>query len=719
MFATETLAAGINMPARTTLLSALSRRRDNGIALLTHNELLQMAGRAGRRGYDTQGHCVVVQSKWEDPETAYEIIRKGPEPLRSQFTTNYGMALNLLWSRSMNEAREFLDRSYARHLSGAGAARIKGEIAKLESKAQKVLDEAARKPGKSATNATASRNTSMTMTTSDGSSSGADDDDDDDGGGGSSSEDSSAGAGGAFPAWEEDIWSRYQKLQGRRREEKRAARLLRSQLSQERGCMADAVLAELGLPRAVGLDISGTNIDDSSYLLPALVVARLNTTSDTSNNSSSRSGIGSGQYLCLGADNMVYVVNARHISAYSEMFGISSSPTIYSSSFEVNEIANGDDGVQVFLKLAVAAVVQHAQSLPRRTTWNETGSGVAIVEGSAGTAASAVCLPLSSDLLPLQPSAEGLEALRQQRVRVTAVKNELDAMQRDKRFARASKRYARAAAKAEVLLDRAATLKAELEGRLDGGWREFESIVNVLEAAGAFEVVNGGGGGGGGGSSSSNVHRTAAMVETTPPPLDSASSSSSSPSTDQTQQQTSPQQKEGEDRRRFTPLGLVAREVRGSNELWLATALTHEALQSLAAPQLAAVVSALVAADAVNRANVEIAYPPSAAVIAAVEALEPARAEMAALQARAGLDLPVGIDLRLSGIVEGWASGLSWGDITADCGLDDGDVARLLMRTVDTLRQAGYCTHLLRPLRTSARAAASAMNRNPISDLVA
>ena len=341
------------------------------------------------------------------------------------------------------------------------------------------------------------------------------------------------------------------------------------------------------------------------------------------------------------------------------------------------------------------------------------------MEGSAGTAASAVCLPLSSDLLPLQPFAEGLEALRQQRARVTAVKNELDAMQRDKRFARASKRYARAAAKAEVLLDRAATLKAELEGRLDGGWREFESIVNVLEAAGAFEVVNGGGGGGGGGSSSSNVHRTAAMVETTPPPLDSASSSSSSPSTDQTQQQTSPQQKEGEDRRRFTPLGLVAREVRGSNELWLATALTHEALQSLAAPQLAAVVSALVAADAVNRANVEIAYPPSAAVIAAVEALEPARAEMAALQARAGLDLPVGIDLRLSGIVEGWASGLSWGDITADCGLDDGDVARLLMRTVDTLRQAGYCTHLLRPLRTSARAAASAMNRNPISDLVA
>ena len=55
VFATETLAAGINMPARSTAICALSRRRDRGISMLTHNELLQMAGRAGRRGFDTQG----------------------------------------------------------------------------------------------------------------------------------------------------------------------------------------------------------------------------------------------------------------------------------------------------------------------------------------------------------------------------------------------------------------------------------------------------------------------------------------------------------------------------------------------------------------------------------------------------------------------------------------------------------------------------------------
>ena len=55
VFATETLAAGINMPARSTVLGTISRRRDAMHALLQHNELLQMAGRAGRRGYDTIG----------------------------------------------------------------------------------------------------------------------------------------------------------------------------------------------------------------------------------------------------------------------------------------------------------------------------------------------------------------------------------------------------------------------------------------------------------------------------------------------------------------------------------------------------------------------------------------------------------------------------------------------------------------------------------------
>ena len=65
VFATETLAAGINMPARTAVISSLSKRIDAGRQLLTPNELFQMAGRAGRRGIDTVGHTVLVQIPYE------------------------------------------------------------------------------------------------------------------------------------------------------------------------------------------------------------------------------------------------------------------------------------------------------------------------------------------------------------------------------------------------------------------------------------------------------------------------------------------------------------------------------------------------------------------------------------------------------------------------------------------------------------------------------
>ncbi|GBF97817.1 DEAD DEAH box helicase [Raphidocelis subcapitata] len=123
VFATGTLAAGINMPARTTVISSLSRRTDDGIALLPHNELLQMAGRAGRRGYDTQGNCIVLPTRFEGAETGARIIAAGPEPLASRFATSYGMVLNLLSAYTLEQAREFLSRSFGQYLSGAANAR--------------------------------------------------------------------------------------------------------------------------------------------------------------------------------------------------------------------------------------------------------------------------------------------------------------------------------------------------------------------------------------------------------------------------------------------------------------------------------------------------------------------------------------------------------------------------------------------------------------------
>ena len=65
VFATETLAAGINMPARTTVISTLSKRTDAGHRLLNGSEFLQMSGRAGRRGMDKVGYVLTVQTPYE------------------------------------------------------------------------------------------------------------------------------------------------------------------------------------------------------------------------------------------------------------------------------------------------------------------------------------------------------------------------------------------------------------------------------------------------------------------------------------------------------------------------------------------------------------------------------------------------------------------------------------------------------------------------------
>jgi superfamily II RNA helicase len=79
VFATETLAAGINMPARAVVLSSTSKRDAEGPRRLTVNEFMQMAGRAGRRGFDTQGSVVVVQSAFEGATSASELALGEPE----------------------------------------------------------------------------------------------------------------------------------------------------------------------------------------------------------------------------------------------------------------------------------------------------------------------------------------------------------------------------------------------------------------------------------------------------------------------------------------------------------------------------------------------------------------------------------------------------------------------------------------------------------------
>lgn len=117
VFATETLAAGINMPARTTVISSLSKRTDRGHRLLNPSEFLQMAGRAGRRGMDKLGHVVTLQTPFEGAKEAAYLATAGADALVSQFTPSYGMVLNLLQTHTLEQAKELVERSFGQYIA--------------------------------------------------------------------------------------------------------------------------------------------------------------------------------------------------------------------------------------------------------------------------------------------------------------------------------------------------------------------------------------------------------------------------------------------------------------------------------------------------------------------------------------------------------------------------------------------------------------------------
>ncbi len=140
VFATETLAAGINMPARTTVISTLSKRTDSGHRLLTASEFLQMAGRAGRRGMDTVGYVVTLQTPFEGAHEAAFLATARPDPLISQFTPSYGMVLNLLQRHTLSEARELVERSFGQYLATLHLTPQRQAIATLEAELASVQE---------------------------------------------------------------------------------------------------------------------------------------------------------------------------------------------------------------------------------------------------------------------------------------------------------------------------------------------------------------------------------------------------------------------------------------------------------------------------------------------------------------------------------------------------------------------------------------------------
>ncbi|KAL3144002.1 hypothetical protein ABBQ32_003810 [Trebouxia sp. C0010 RCD-2024] len=583
VFATETLAAGINMPARTTVISTLSRRRDTNHSALLHNELLQMAGRAGRRGFDTAGHCVILQNGYEEGQVAWDIIRKGPERLQSQFAAGYGMVLNLLYTRSLQEAKAFIDRSFNSYLSGEGREKKLADIDRCEQQAAKLVQQATAVP---------------------------------------------------LGLVDEAAWREFQKLKEQLEQDKRDMAALTSAFVEHRAQTAADTLEKCGLPWVVGLDLTTTDTDMLN-LASALAVKRLDPPTDLEEPPTPGEAPPT-YYLCLMADNRLVLATSKHIA------GVLEGPVARLAQPEVSH-----------------RIEQAAQGIAWED-WVPLQGGAQYAQGTALTAIVAARVPPGAAVSPLAGPPELEDTLDTQRERVRAAKKAYKGLRARKDLNIASRQHSQLLQQAEDLQKRASKQRERLDMSLSSTWRSFQDLVACLVACDALQ----------------------------PESLTAL------------------------------PLGHVARQIHGENELWLAMVLTHPAVQSLTPPQLAGVLGAILTSENISKPQVWVAYEPTAQVVDAVQALEPERERLYKVQVQHGVQAPLAIDLRLAGVIEAWAAGSSWSDIMKDSSLDDGDIARLLSRTVDLLRHARFCDGLLVNTQIAARKAMKAMNRNPIADLI-
>mmetsp|Transcript_21229 Transcript_21229/g.58993 ORF Transcript_21229/g.58993 Transcript_21229/m.58993 type:complete len:1163 (-) Transcript_21229:57-3545(-) len=622
VFATETLAAGINMPARSAVITVLSRRRDGSHMLLTHNELLQMAGRAGRRGYDEEGNVVVMQSRWDGAHEALEVIRRGPEPLVSQFSTSYSMVLSLLATKSLEEAKAFVERSFGNYQSGAGRNKRMEEITDLVTQAEEALKRAL-----------------------------------------SLSERLSASS--ASKNVNHDAMSRKQKEASSL---KRKIQKLRKHARLRRGNLADEKVAKLGsLPVLLALDLPDEGdygwtqeIHNDEYepeLAMALAVQRLTRDQVSAMGMAKAANDGLPVYVCLGADNRFHFVSSHYIAAFE---GQEDYKAIIPSSLDLSSLSpfgrhkpgkpNNGDYLSLAGEPATAALAASIPSAHHCDLISIFSTGEFTMDAD-----DPIVLATRDVNEELRKVRKDLKSLKSQQATASKKQQQSLATETIQEKILAEEQLA------EKLMQKATRLKNRNEGQKSSGWISFEQMVDIL------------------------VKFDALTPELQP-----------------------------------TSLGEVAKALRSENELWLAACVTHPTVQLMEPGPLAGLLAALVAHDTMgSRPDQHIAYPPSTGVIAAVEELEEVCVRLSDLQMEAStIACEITIDLRFSGLVEAWVSGMSWAQLTKDTSLDEGDIARLLGRTSDVLRQLIHIPMLLPDIKATARQAVKGMVRTPISDLV-
>jgi len=142
VFATETLAVGINMPARTVVIEKLTKFTGEHHERLTPGEYTQLTGRAGRRGIDDLGTAVVLWSPWVRFDEVAELAGSSSFHLRSAFRPTYNMAANLVRTYSSSEAHHLLNLSFAQYQADRDVVRLEARLERRRAAATELRSKA-------------------------------------------------------------------------------------------------------------------------------------------------------------------------------------------------------------------------------------------------------------------------------------------------------------------------------------------------------------------------------------------------------------------------------------------------------------------------------------------------------------------------------------------------------------------------------------------------